>query len=127
MSARVAINGFGRIGRLSLRALLEYHQGRVSVVAVNNPTGLETAAHLFKYDSSYGTYPGKVEVVGEGVSGLVTEESVDGLASAMERMVAEPGLRERLRAGAREAAARRFDVRLQATAVTEFCRNLKKD
>lgn len=60
------------------------------------------------------------EVVGEGVSGLVTEESVDGLASAMERMVAEPGLRERLRNGARLAAVQRFDVRAQAAAVTAF-------
>jgi len=60
------------------------------------------------------------EVVEEGVSGLVIEESVEGLASAMERMVAEPGLRERLRAGARDAAASRFDVRVQAAAVTTF-------
>jgi len=66
MAARVAINGFGRIGRLSLRALLKYHKDQVSVVAVNNPTGLETVAHLFKYDSSYGIYPGKVKV-GEGL------------------------------------------------------------
>jgi len=66
MLARVAINGFGRIGRLSLRALLEYHKEHVSVVAVNNPTGLETVAHLFKYDSNYGAYPGEVEV-GEGL------------------------------------------------------------
>jgi len=64
------------------------------------------------------------EIVEEGVSGLVIEESVEGLVSAMERIVAEPGLRERLRTGARDAAARRFDVRVQAAAVTEFDRTL---
>lgn len=60
------------------------------------------------------------EIVDEGVSGLVVEESVEGLVSGMTRLVAEPGLRERLRAGAREAAARRFDLRLQAASVTAF-------
>ncbi|MHC4846814.1 MAG: glycosyltransferase [Planctomycetota bacterium] len=60
------------------------------------------------------------EIVEEGVSGLVIEESVEGLVSAMERIVAEPDLRARLRAGARDAAARRFDVRVQAAAVTAF-------
>lgn len=66
MPARIGINGFGRIGRLCLRAMLERHKERLSVVAVNDMADLETNAHLFRYDSTYGTFRGKLEV-GEGV------------------------------------------------------------
>lgn len=66
MTAKVGINGFGRIGRLGLRAMLERHKKDLSVVAVNDMADLETNAHLFRYDSTYGIYPGKLEV-GEGV------------------------------------------------------------
>lgn len=77
MPTRIAINGFGRIGRLSLRAILQYHRDDLSVVAVNNhPAELKTVAHLFKYDSSYGTFPGKVEA-GEGLL------KVDGMEIAV--------------------------------------------
>ena len=55
---KVAINGFGRIGRISLRALLQ--QNRVEVVAINDLTDAATLAHLFKYDSNYGPFPGDV-------------------------------------------------------------------
>ena len=66
MTARVAINGFGRIGRLTLRTMLERHKQELSVVAINDMADLETNAHLFRYDSTYGIFPGKVEI-GEGV------------------------------------------------------------
>jgi glyceraldehyde 3-phosphate dehydrogenase len=66
MSNRVAINGFGRIGRLSLRGILERHKKDLTVVAVNDMADLKTNAHLFRYDSTYGLYPGKVKA-GEGV------------------------------------------------------------
>ncbi len=66
MTTRVAINGFGRIGRLSLRAILERHPDRLSVVAVNDLAGVEISAHLLKYDTNYGMYPGEV-TAGEGV------------------------------------------------------------
>jgi len=66
MSATVAINGFGRIGRLPLRAMLERHKKELSVVAVNDMADLKTNAHLFRYDSTYGVFPEKVEV-GEGL------------------------------------------------------------
>src|ERR687893_2790021 len=62
----VAINGFGRIGRLGLRAMLERHKEELNVVAVNDMADLHTNAHLFRYDSTYGIYPGKVET-GEGI------------------------------------------------------------
>ncbi len=66
MTGRVAINGFGRIGRLSLRAMLDRHKKDLNVVAINDMADLETNAHLFRYDSSYGVYPGRVDV-GEGI------------------------------------------------------------
>jgi glyceraldehyde 3-phosphate dehydrogenase len=58
---RVAINGFGRIGRLVLRTLLERCKTELAVVAINDMADLKTNAHLFRYDSTYGIYPGKVE------------------------------------------------------------------
>lgn len=61
MAVRVGINGFGRIGRQVLKALLERHASDVEVVAINDLFDTATNAHLFKYDSSYGNYPGKVE------------------------------------------------------------------
>src|SRR3990172_142161 len=66
MTTRIAINGFGRIGRLCLRSMLERHKDLFSVVAVNDMADLETNAHLFQYDSPYGAFSGKLEV-GEGV------------------------------------------------------------
>jgi glyceraldehyde 3-phosphate dehydrogenase len=66
MTARLAINGFGRIGRLGLRAMLERHKQELNVVAINDMADLATNAHLFRYDSNYGIFPGQVEV-GEGV------------------------------------------------------------
>src|SRR6266699_2229110 len=62
MVTRVGINGFGRIGRQSLRAMLEWHPGDLEVVAINDITDAETNAHLFRYDSTYGRFNGTVEV-----------------------------------------------------------------
>jgi len=66
MAVRVAINGFGRIGRLTLRTMLERHKKDLTVVAINDMADLQTNAHLFRYDSTYGIFPGKVEV-GKGM------------------------------------------------------------
>lgn len=66
MTARVAINGFGRIGRLTLRTMIERHRTNLTVVAINDMADLRTNAHLFRYDSTYGRFPGTVEI-GEGV------------------------------------------------------------
>ncbi len=60
---KVAINGFGRIGRLTLRASL--NKSDIEVVAVNDLTDSKTLAHLLKYDSVHGKFPGTVEVSGE--------------------------------------------------------------
>lgn len=61
MATKIGINGFGRIGRLTLRTINQLHQGVLEVTAVNDLTDAMTNAHLFKYDSTYGIYSGKVE------------------------------------------------------------------
>ena len=66
MPARIAINGFGRIGRLTLRTMHERHRDDLTIVAVNDMADLKTNAHLLRYDSTYGIFPGKI-AVGEGV------------------------------------------------------------
>jgi glyceraldehyde 3-phosphate dehydrogenase len=63
MALRVAINGFGRIGRLALRAVLEHQRtGEIEVVAINNSGDAEVIAHLLKFDSVHGRYTGDVAV-----------------------------------------------------------------
>ncbi len=61
MSTRLAINGFGRIGRNVLRALIEQGRDDLQVVAINDLSSTENLAHLLKYDSVHGRYPGKIE------------------------------------------------------------------
>ena len=65
MAIKLAINGFGRIGRLVFRAILERQLKDFDVVAVNDLTDAATLAHLFKYDSVHGRYPGEVGVEGD--------------------------------------------------------------
>lgn len=60
MTVRVGINGFGRIGRQTTKAILERHP-EIEIVAVNDLTDTATNAHLFKYDSTYGRFPGEIE------------------------------------------------------------------
>ena len=61
MTTKVGINGFGRVGRLTFRAINQYHNGKLDVAAINDLTDTKTNAHLLKWDSTYGAYPGKVE------------------------------------------------------------------
>jgi glyceraldehyde 3-phosphate dehydrogenase len=73
VSTRIGINGFGRIGRQTLKAILERHPDELEVVAVNDLADDETNAHLFKYDSTYGRFEGEVragenEIVVDGRS-----------------------------------------------------------
>jgi glyceraldehyde 3-phosphate dehydrogenase len=65
MAVRVAINGFGRIGRNILRAVAEAGRTDIEVVAINDITSVETNAHLLKYDSVHGRYPGEVRIEGD--------------------------------------------------------------
>ena len=61
MTTRIGINGFGRIGRQVLKATMERHPDELEIAVVNDLTDAETNAHLLKYDSTYGRFPGKVE------------------------------------------------------------------
>ena len=64
MAIKIGINGFGRIGRLVLRAAFARKNNDLEFVAVNDLSDAKTLAHLFKYDSTFGIYPGTVEVSG---------------------------------------------------------------
>ncbi len=65
MATRIGINGFGRVGRQTLKAIIERYQHNLEVVAVNDVTDTKTNAHLFKYDSTYGRFPGEVDSTAE--------------------------------------------------------------
>jgi glyceraldehyde 3-phosphate dehydrogenase len=67
MSVRVAINGFGRIGRNVLRAIVEAGRTDIEVVAINDLAPVETNAHLLRFDSVHGRFPGVVKVSGEAI------------------------------------------------------------
>jgi glyceraldehyde 3-phosphate dehydrogenase len=67
MSVRVAINGFGRIGRNILRAIVEAERNDIEVVAVNDLAPVETNAHLLRYDSVHGRFPADVKVEGDAI------------------------------------------------------------
>jgi len=64
MATKIAINGFGRIGRQVTKALFEKYRGQFDLVAVNDLSDVKTTAHLFKYDSNYGVFKGDVGVDG---------------------------------------------------------------
>jgi len=68
MSVRVAINGFGRIGRNVLRAIAETERNDIEVVAINDLAPVETNAHLLRFDSVHGRFPGEVKVSGDSIS-----------------------------------------------------------
>ena len=67
MAVRVAINGFGRIGRNVLRAILESGRKDIEVVAINDLGPVETNAHLFRFDSVHGRFNGEVKVAGDTI------------------------------------------------------------
>jgi len=68
MATKIGINGFGRIGRLALKAILQRCAGELEVTAVNDLTDARTNAHLLKYDSNYGIYSGKVEAKDDSIT-----------------------------------------------------------
>ena len=68
MTVKVAINGFGRIGRLVLRAIIESKRSDISVVAINDLGSVEANAHLLRYDSVHGTLNSAVNVTEEGIN-----------------------------------------------------------
>src|SRR4051795_11225399 len=68
MAVKVAINGFGRIGRLVLRAIVESGRDDVVPVAINDLGSVEANAHLFRYDSVHGRFAGEVKVAGDAIT-----------------------------------------------------------
>ena len=68
MATKIAINGFGRIGRQVTKALFEKYRGEFDLVAVNDLSNVSTNAHLFKYDSNYGPFKGDVSVDGGDIT-----------------------------------------------------------
>ncbi|MGH6676862.1 MAG: type I glyceraldehyde-3-phosphate dehydrogenase, partial [Xanthobacteraceae bacterium] len=67
MTVNVAINGFGRIGRNILRAIVESGRRDIRVVAINDLGPVETNAHLLRFDSVHGRFPGEVKVLGDTI------------------------------------------------------------
>src|SRR5207302_1286012 len=67
MAVRVAINGFGRIGRLVLRSIIESGREDIQVVAINDLGPVETNAHLLRYDSVHGRLPGELTTKGDRI------------------------------------------------------------
>ena len=67
MTVKVAINGFGRIGRNILRAIVESGRNDIEVVAINDLAPVETNAHLLRFDSVHGRFPSTVETEAEAI------------------------------------------------------------
>ncbi|UXP33840.1 type I glyceraldehyde-3-phosphate dehydrogenase [Reichenbachiella agarivorans] len=113
---KVAINGFGRIGRLAFRALLK--KENVEVVAINDLTDTKTLAHLLKYDSTQGKFDGTVEAAADGIIvngkkiGITAERvpadlpwkalGIDVVLESTGRFVDEAGASQHLTAGAKK-------------------------
>jgi glyceraldehyde 3-phosphate dehydrogenase len=67
MADKIGINGFGRIGRLVFKAMSQHYSDKLEIAVVNDLTDAHTNAHLLKYDSTYGIYPGKVESTDDSI------------------------------------------------------------
>jgi len=83
MTTKIGINGFGRIGRLTLKAIHQQHSDKAEVVAINGRRSGEIYGHLLKWDSTYGRYPGTVEatkdsIIIDGKEVKVFSESTSG-------------------------------------------------
>ena len=97
MTVRVAINGFGRIGRNILRAIAESGRKDIEVVGINDLGPVETNAHLFRYDSVHGRFPGEVTVEGRHDQHRQRQRSRSPPSAT--RQAAVEGPRRRHRAG----------------------------
>jgi len=85
MITKIGINGFGRIGRLALKAINQCYAGKLEVTVVNDLTDAKTNAHLLKYDSNYGIYPGKVEATEDSI--IVDGKAIKVLAERDPRRI----------------------------------------
>ncbi len=80
MTTKIGINGFGRIGRLTLRTINQYHSDKLEVVAINDLTDTKTNAHLLQWDSVYGCYPETCEAAEEAI--IVGDSSIKVLSES---------------------------------------------
>ncbi|MHC4430683.1 MAG: type I glyceraldehyde-3-phosphate dehydrogenase [Planctomycetota bacterium] len=76
MAVKMGINGFGRIGRQVLKAVFDLYPDDIDVVAIHDIANVEDMVHLFKYDSNYGRFPGKVSIDGDNL--VISGEDVEG-------------------------------------------------
>jgi glyceraldehyde 3-phosphate dehydrogenase len=76
MTTKIGINGFGRIGRQVFKAIMERYPDQLEVVAINDLFDSQTNAHLLKYDSNYGIFPGTVEVAADGTNLIVNGKQI---------------------------------------------------
>ncbi len=123
MTVRVAINGFGRIGRLVLRSIVEHARTDIEVVAINDLGPVETNAHLLRYDSVHGRFPGTVTVDGDSIDvgfGKIKVTAIrdpkdlpHGPVHHQGEGLGPPGRRRQTRAGFRALRQRRQDHRLR--------------
>jgi glyceraldehyde 3-phosphate dehydrogenase len=84
MTVRVAINGFGRIGRLVLRSIIEHDRHDIEVVLLNDLGPVETNAHLLRYDSVHGRFPHKVTVKGDTIDAGIGPMKVTAIRNPAE-------------------------------------------
>ena len=90
MGIKVGINGFGRIGRLVLRAALEQGTSGIEFVAVNDLTDAATLAYLLKYDSNFGIFSKEVSASGDSI--VVDGKKIKVLSENRGIIITEPGL-----------------------------------
>ena len=102
MTVRVGINGFGRIGRQSLKAIIERTSG-LEVVAINDLVDTEMNALLFRYDSTYGRYPGTVEHTDDSL--IIDGREIKVLKEKRSRRPAVGGPGRRHRRSSRRASS----------------------
>jgi glyceraldehyde 3-phosphate dehydrogenase len=81
MATRIGINGFGRTGRLTFKAIDQHYRGKLEIVAINGRRDANTYAHLLKWDSTYGPYPDKVKASGDSM--IVAGNKVKVLQGAL--------------------------------------------
>ncbi len=95
MTVRVAINGFGRIGRLVLRSIVEHARRDIEVVAINDLGPVETNAHLLRYDCVHGRFPGTVTVDGDAIDVGLGKIKVTAIREPGRAAAQGPGRRHR--------------------------------
>ena len=96
MSVRVSINGFGRIGRNILRAIIESGRDDIKVVGINDLGPVETNAHLLRYDTVHGRFPADVKVIGDKIDAADMRKRLISIFAVLEFKAGNKDNAERL-------------------------------